>query len=140
MCIRDSIHIFAGGDQNGGPFNWLGVGSAPNTSPEGPESPSGLWSSKSELMKYYMVLLSCEGDETRSRNQQALFDYTAAGGRVFASHFHYAWFNSGPFGNQNLASWSTGTNDMGDITASIVTTLPNGAPFPKGQALYDWLT
>ena len=30
-------------------------------------------------------------------NQQALHDYANAGGRVFASHFHYSWFNSGPY-------------------------------------------
>jgi hypothetical protein len=66
-------------------------------------------------------------------NQQALFDYAAAGGRVFASHFHYSWFDTGPFGAKNLASWSPGINDMGDIKATIVTT------FAKGQALADWL-
>ncbi len=129
------LHIFAGG-QSAGPF---GIGS-PNTSPPGPASNTGLWTSKTELMKYDIVLLSCEGDETTSMNQQAMFDYAAAGGRVFASHFHYAWFNSGPFGSQNLASWSPGTNDMGDIGGQIVTTLSSGAPFPKGQALQQWLT
>jgi hypothetical protein len=72
-------------------------------------------------------------------NQQALFDYAAAGGRVFASHFHYAWFDSGPFAAANLATWSPGINDMGDIKATIVTTLANGSPFPKGQALAAWL-
>ena len=86
-----------------------------------------------ELMKYDIVLLSCEGSETSSMNQQALFDYAAAGGRVFASHFHYAWFDSGPFGSKNLATWSAGTNDMGDIGGQIVTT------FPKGMALAQWL-
>ena len=73
-------------------------------------------------------------------NQQAMVDYAAAGGRVFASHFHYAWFNSGPYGSDNLASWTAGTNDLGDITSSIVTTLPGGGPFPKGLALQQWLT
>ena len=33
-------------------------------------------------------------------NQQALHDYASAGGRVFASHFHYSWFNSGPYSNR----------------------------------------
>ncbi len=72
-------------------------------------------------------------------NQQVLFDYTSAGGRVFASHFHYAWFDSGPFAAANLATWSPGTNHMGDIKANIVTTLPNSQPFPKGVALSQWL-
>jgi hypothetical protein len=130
------IHIFSGGDTSGGIFGGI---AGPNTSPPGPSSNTGLWSSKAELMKYDMVLLSCEGNETSSMNQQALFDYAAAGGRVFSSHFHYAWFNSGPFGSKNLASWSAGTNDMGDIKANIVTTLPDGSPFAKGQALHDWL-
>ena len=128
------LHIFAGGQ--GGIFG----GGAPNTSPPGPASSTGLWSSNAELSKYDIVLLSCEGQETSSMNQQAMVDYAAAGGRVFASHFHYSWFNSGPYGSDNLASWSSGTNDIGDITSSIVTTLPSGAPFPKGLALQQWLT
>jgi hypothetical protein len=126
------LHIFGGGPG--------GFGGGPNTSPPGPSSASGLWSSKAELAKYDIVLLSCEGQETTSMNQQALVDYAAAGGRVFASHFHYSWFNSGPYGADNLATWSAGTNDIGDITASIVKTLPSGAPFPKGIALEQWLT
>ncbi len=117
------IHVFGGS----------GRGVAPNTNPPGPSSSSALWQSKDALMAYDIVILSCEGSETGSMNQQALFDYAGAGGRVFSSHFHYAWFNSGPFGAQNIASWSPGSNDMGDIQANIVTT------FPKGQALKDWL-
>ena len=62
-------------------------------------------------MRYDIVLLSCEGHETDDMNQQVLFDYAAAGGRVFASHFHYAWFNTGPFGAANLATWHTGSNE-----------------------------
>jgi hypothetical protein len=63
-----------------------------------------------------------------------------AGGRAFLSHFHYVWLDSGPFGSANLASWSTGANSVGNINGQIVTTLPNGQPFPKGQALQQWLT
>ncbi|MFI5302398.1 MAG: carboxypeptidase regulatory-like domain-containing protein, partial [Polyangiales bacterium] len=122
------IHIFAGGDSSG-PF---GSGS-PNTSPAGPDSTKALWTSKASLMPYDVVLLSCEGDETFGMNQQALHDYASAGGRVFASHFHYAWFNTGPYGSENLATWSTGTNSMNNISAIVDTT------FPKGAALKQWL-
>ncbi len=72
-------------------------------------------------------------------NQQVLFDYAAAGGRVFASHFQYAWFDTGPFGQANLATWMPGGNDVGDIDALIVTTVPGGQPFPQGLALAHWL-
>jgi hypothetical protein len=123
------IHIFQGGSLLGG----LLGGAAPNTAPAAPQSSSALWSNTAALMKYDVVLLSCEGGETQSMNQQALFDYAKSGGRVFASHFHYAWLDSGPFGAANLATWSPGTNNMGDVSANIVTT------FPKGLALSQWL-
>lgn len=123
------IHIFAGAP----PF------AAPNTSPPAPASSQSLWDKKADLMPFDLVLLSCEGSETAGMNQQALFDYAAGGGRVFASHFHYAWLNTGPFGSANLATWSAGSNHMGNINANIVTTLPNNKPFPKGQAMAQWL-
>ena len=58
---------------------------------------------------------------------------------MFASHFHYSWFNTGPYAAENLATWTPGSNDVGNITGDIVTTLPDGTPFPKGQALLEWL-
>ena len=127
------IHIFAGGlraIQLAGYYPNNGV---KNTSPPGPTSSSGLWDSKADLMPYDIVLLSCEGGETTQMNQEALAEYTNAGGRVFASHFHYAWFDSGPLSSANVASWSPGTNVLGDVQASIVTT------FPKGLAFSQWL-
>ena len=72
-------------------------------------------------------------------NQPALLDYTAAGGRVFASHFHYSWFNTGPFGAANLATWHPSSNDIGNINANIVTTLADGGVFAKGATLDTWL-
>jgi hypothetical protein len=124
------IHIFQGNGRRD---------PAPNTAPAAPPASSALWHATAELMKYDIVLLSCEGEETTAMNQQALHDYASAGGRVFASHFHYSWFNTGPYGSENLATWRTGSNDIGNIEGTLVTTLPNGQPFPKGQALSQWL-
>jgi hypothetical protein len=121
------IHIFHG---NAG---------APDTTPAAPTSSASLWDTSNDLQQYDIVLLSCEGNETTGMNQQALFDYAALGGRIFASHFHYAWFNTGPFGSHNLATWATGSNDLGNINASVVTTLWDSTPFIRGQALHDWL-
>jgi hypothetical protein len=125
------VHIFQGSKGMG---NRGGAGDAPNTSPAAPMSPSGLWPTTAELMKYDIVLLSCEGQETSNMQQAALHDYADKGGRVFASHFHYAWFNSGPYASENLATWTPGSNSMGNIGGTIVTT------FPKGMALQQWLT
>jgi hypothetical protein len=122
------VHIFTGG--KGGLLDEA----SPNTSPAAPVSSAALWDSKDDLMNYDMVLMSCEGSETSHMNQQALFDYLSAGGRVFASHFHYAWFNTGPFGAANLASWLPHGATIGDTSAKPVTS------FPKGQAFQEWLT
>jgi hypothetical protein len=126
------IHVFQGTGKIGGE-------SAPNTAIPAPSSASSLWDSVADLERYDMVFLSCEGQETTNMNQQALFDYAASGGRVFASHFHYAWFDTGPFGTWNLATWLPGKGDIGDIDTVVTTTLPNGAPFAKGNALAQWL-
>jgi len=121
------IHIFQGD-------------SGADTSPAATVASKALWDSKADLMPYDIVLLTCEGHETTGMNQQALFDYAQAGGRVFASHFHYAWFDNGPFGAQNLATWETGTQDYkADPNAVVLTTLPNGQPFPRGVAMQQWL-
>jgi hypothetical protein len=146
------IHIFGGsggvmGGMMGGLFGGgggFGVHQLPNTSPPGPMSSMALWDSAADIMGYDILLLSCEGAETTGMNQQVLHDYASAGGRVFASHFHYSWFNTPPYANENLATWTPGANiigpnGMGNINATIVTMLSSGQPFPKGQALNQWL-
>jgi len=128
---QGSVHIFRGEDSD----DKL----AHDTAPSAPRSADALWSSKNSLMSYDILLLSCEGQETERMNQRALYEYANAGGRVFASHYHYAWFSSGPFGSENLASWDEGGNDIGDTDGDIVTQLADGRPFPKGRAFADWL-
>jgi hypothetical protein len=132
------IHIFNGGNMGGGGgLGGLGgIVGAPeaNPMPNAPASDMALWNSASSLMPYDITLLSCEGGETWDANPANLETYLNAGGRVFASHYHYSWF-SGPldstctglggltgtcnmytapsdWGN-NLATWAAGANGGG---------------------------
>ncbi len=128
------IHIFQGA-------------SGANTTPAAPESYRSLWDSTPDLMAHDIVILSCEGAETAhvtDANRTSLSDYAGAGGRVFASHFHYSWFDQGVFGADNLATWTTGAqqldpNDVLSYPGDVVTTLLNGGVFPEGEALKQWL-
>ena len=133
------VHIFKGNPLVSDPPGGAGRDASPDTSPPAPIAADALWSSVDDLMMYDVVLLSCEGNETIGMNQQVLHDYADAGGRVFASHFHYSWFNTGPYGTENLATWTRNSNEIGDTLGTIVTALPDGEPFPKGMALLTWL-
>jgi hypothetical protein len=152
------IHLFAGGDMTGGGGGGRGGGGVGNPemppTPGAPASSTDLWANQGQLMPYDITLLSCEGGETYNANPQALEAYLNAGGRAFGSHFHYAWF-SGPIGSMqtytaptdwgtNLATWTPGSNGGMSNTAAIggiIDTTLNGStmPFPKGQALAQWM-
>jgi hypothetical protein len=141
------IHIYKG-------FNGA------TTSAPAPESVSALWDSQADLDAHDVVLLSCEGHETTggtpglamiSDYQQFLLNYANKGGRVFASHFQYAWFTppargTGPFTQAPnvLATWKPGAQavipaDNVAVNAVIDTTLAGGGMFPEGTALSTWL-
>jgi hypothetical protein len=145
------VHIYNGGDMGGGGGGGGSVGGpeqnlmtgAPNSSDKG-----GLWDSQADLMKNDIVLLSCEGGETYNAVPANLESYLNAGGRVFASHYHYAWFN-GSKGNytaptdwgSNLAAWTPGSaGGSNTVGGEIDTTLTGGGSFPKGVALQQWMT
>ena len=81
-----------------------------------PASYTNLWATRRSLMPYDIVLLSCEGGETYNANPPALESYLNAGGRAFASHFHYAWF-SGPLelagrATRRRADWGIEPRDV----------------------------
>jgi len=140
------VHVFSGGDASGG-----GLWGSPETPGwGGPASSTSLWDSQAHLMPYDILLLSCEGGETFNANPQVLEQYLNAGGRAFASHYHYAFFTPpgesmqsymppADWGN-NLAAWTDGSNGGIQSNGKIVQTL-NGStqPFVKGQALFQWL-
>jgi hypothetical protein len=144
------VHVFSGGGTN---LN-NSVGIVENAvMPGAPTSSTDLWSTQAQLMPYDVVLLSCEGGETYNANPPALEGYLNAGGRVFASHYHYSWF-SGPLDTTqaytapqdwgtNLATWTEDPAvDLVGTIGGIIDTVLNGstAPFPKGVSLQRFLT
>ena len=61
---------------------------------------TGFWDNQANLMKYDIVIFSCEGQTFSATKPDsalnALHDYANAGGRVFATHYHYTWFKQNP--------------------------------------------
>lgn len=131
------IHLFQGKreerDRNGNVSRK--DGSALNA-----QTPAGaaLWNDLNRLKQYDMVILSCEGAENdATKSNQAkdnLRKYLDAGGRVFASHFHYDFFKK-PSGNPlaATANWTSGSSNAGDRDMNVDT------GFAKGQAFSEWL-
>jgi hypothetical protein len=137
-----------------GPGVHVFQGSGGNAATGSQSSPASLWDSTADLSRFDIVMLSCEGSPTAgvsATTAGALGPYVDQGGRVFAEHYHYAFFTSyakspGTAFPQfaNVANWDTvglAANDNygSDITGVIQTTLPNGKAFPEGAALKTWL-
>jgi hypothetical protein len=83
------------------------------------------------------VLFACEGAQNISTKpataRQALVDYTKIGGRVFASHWHNVWIDSGPAPWPTTATFNFQPDLVDPITAKVDMT------FTKGSAMADWL-
>lgn len=143
----DSSEFVAGASGSGHIHIFEGYAGA-TTSSGAPQSFQALWDSTADLSKNDVVLLSCEGQETANvtaTNQQSLLDYASQGGRVFASHYHYVWFDQGPFDQVGLARWETGPQivvpgDTSSVPADVDTALASGQVFPEGTALQEWLS
>ncbi|HEX8793284.1 MAG TPA: hypothetical protein VF765_20210 [Polyangiaceae bacterium] len=143
------IHVFSGGTEQPSAGGMIG---APESQPmEGaPASDTHLWDSLEHMMPYDMTLLSCEGGETYDAKPAVLEQYLDAGGRAFASHYHYAWFTQPAESKQSyvppadwgdaLATWTVGTSPLLQANGLIVQSL-NGSSdkFAKGAVMFEWL-
>jgi hypothetical protein len=111
--------------------------------PGGAPSGSTLTSNLTTLKTYDVVLLPCEGYENDGHDAEApnLVKYADAGGRIFTTHYGYAWLATpNTRVPQNLtafygtANWKLDTWDFNDpMTGTIDTS------FPKGAAFAQWL-
>jgi hypothetical protein len=122
------VHLYAGTSGTDKFDGALGGGDFANA--------TELWDDTASLSNYDITFLSCEGgqnpDTKPQSSREAMKAYADAGGRVFASHWHNYWLDSGP------APWpSTITRvdlaDLGNITANVNT------GFDRGNALATWL-
>jgi hypothetical protein len=122
----ERVHLYAG---TGGASRFL---SGASFTPA-----AGMWSDPAKLGVYDHVLLSCEGTANPTTKPpqatDAMYAYTAAGGRVLAEHFHSYWLTAGPPQLQQLATFGTSDN-FASVDAQIDTSGPRGA------ALAAWLS
>jgi hypothetical protein len=150
--LSGHVHVFAGGN----PGADAGLDGLPEKNPISgtPASATSLWDSANDLLPYDVIMLSCEGGETFGANPTALESYVNLGGRVLASHYHYAWFSGALVSGQgygapadwgtNLAIW-TGGAGLGDGGASTANAIPqtkllsDGGPFFEGVENQAWL-
>jgi hypothetical protein len=99
---------------------------------------SDWWRSLDNLLPYDIILHSCECSEATSGKPaaatQAMRDYANAGGRLFLSHYHFAWMRTGPSDFQSVATWNSQEGAMrSPLTATVDTS------FLKGAQLSDWM-
>ena len=132
------IHLFTATD-NGGDLSVKAFAPTLNAGAALPHSME-LWRDLPTLMKYDIVMLSCEGTtflaEKPPMARQALYDYASQGGRVFASHWGHVWFSEGPAPVPTTGQWMSRQNPAEAATAVPATI---NQTFPKGEALAKWL-
>jgi hypothetical protein len=105
--------------------------------PAGTPDALPLWSDAAALKKYDMLMLSCEcGEHVENKPpaaRAAVYDFAASGGRVFASHFHYVWTQTGPL--NGTAQWIGNASNPENPTGPYLV----DTTFPKGAAFSQWL-
>ncbi len=132
------IHVFNG---QGGDFVGAPKAGGSTTDKLGGE----LWNDTAKMSKYDMVMLSCECSENNDNKggevmggvqppgaRQAMWDYANAGGKIFATHYHYTWFKNSPQQDwQQVANWNASGGGSGAYDVDQT--------FPKGASFADWL-
>jgi hypothetical protein len=135
------LDVYRGGDDSnvGGPPAPNLVGGRGGAAGNCAQSSCPLWSSRSNLEYYDIVLLACECTENQANKPDKTFlhDWVNEGGKVFTTHYQYTWFKDGPADFQHIANWNT-TPESPEAGADPGPFRVDTS-FPKGEALYDLL-
>ncbi|MFO0572498.1 MAG: hypothetical protein U1A78_00725 [Polyangia bacterium] len=103
---------------------------------------TALWGSLDTMKKYDLIIIDCEGAAyDKSAYYNNLISYTAAGGRIYTSHFGYAFLHgrnqsAPPALNtawDKTATWNVNQGNPPNQTATI------DQGFPKGITFAKWL-
>ena len=96
---------------------------------------TALMEDSATLKSYDVLMLPCQGGpngQTTANSLANFVDFANSGGRVYSSHYSYAWmFQNPPF--NGVVNWDTRQINTPDGTATIDTT------FSDGQTLAQWL-
>jgi hypothetical protein len=94
------------------------------------------------LNEYDMVMFPCQGEATGQATATGatnLLNFATAGGRIFATHYSYAWLDpAAPYDAQfgNVANWTI-ANDSPSTAANPLGTVQTN--FSDGAILAQWL-
>jgi hypothetical protein len=127
---------------------FMGMGAPGSSRGAGTPNESTLWGDQATLDQYDMLLFPCQGNEYYTQRAPAaswaaMWDrvkaYTAAGGRIFSTHYSYVWLTgkpsigTGPGPWESVATWNVNQSSLSNQDGVINTT------FPKGEAFAQWL-
>jgi hypothetical protein len=125
------LHVYKGAGGGGNGSDRVGANLSAGGAGDCTTDTCPLWNTTTALEQYDIDLLSCEcgtHDETKtSAQKQNMHDWLDEGGKVFATHFHYTWFENSPDADfRGIATWGSG-NTAAPYT--IDTTIPKAAEF-----------
>jgi hypothetical protein len=156
------VHLYKGGGFKAGATPTLASSKLDNNTAY--PAADSFWADEAQLKTYDVVLLGCEGDENNvdtaasascpecatgatktDAAKTALYDYAKAGGRVFASHYHYVWFSKNPDAAvKGVATWvpepQPPPGTLNSTIGKFETDADMSTAFPKVVAMKDWLS
>lgn len=124
----DRIHYYQGTNSAGNNLSSALGGGAPNA--------NSLYGSDAQLNKYDAIILACEGNQYDKGTTitQRLVDWAGRGGRVFATHYSYAYLQFAPAATNwpsVVQFWNHTSNPSNPMPSLINRTFTKGDNFAK---------